>query len=137
MCGYSPYPIIADDIRLPHIAQKIHQQIAKTALGAELTAHITVCSTIEDAIEQARADGYTCIAALEQASNSIAIESFPFTQATAMVIGNEVDGVDAWTKSATDVILEITQYGSKESLNVASATAVALYAARYQSKNYA
>ena len=127
--GYTPYPIHETDARLPHIIDKITAQIAKTALGAEKTMHFTVRDSIESAIENARHDGYV-IAALEQDATSLPISEYPFASPTAIVLGNEVDGVDAWTKDVADVILEITQYGSKESLNVASAAAIALYAAR-------
>src|SRR5579885_2599476 len=33
--GYSPYPLMARDDRLPHLAQKLDRDIHKTALGAE------------------------------------------------------------------------------------------------------
>lgn len=136
LCGYSPYPIIKNDTRLPHIAQKTHKQIAKTALGAETLVNIFVHNTIEQAIMSARKNGYTCIAAVEQADNSTAIETYPFSEATALIVGNEVYGINTWTKQAADVILEITQYGDKESLNVASATAIALFAARQKYTPY-
>lgn len=127
--GYTPYPNITNDTRLPHLAQKIHNQIAKTALGAETRLSSFVLTTIEDALTQARSDGYT-IAALEQDDTSTALSEYSFTTPTAIVLGNEVNGIADWTKAHCDVILEIKQYGTKESLNVASATAIALFAAR-------
>ena len=35
LSGYTPYPALANDPRLPHIARKLTSQIHKTALGAE------------------------------------------------------------------------------------------------------
>ena len=35
LSGYTPYPIVQSDTRLPHIRDKISSQIHKTALGAE------------------------------------------------------------------------------------------------------
>lgn len=127
--GYTPYPKIANDQRLPHIATKIHNQIAKTALGAETAVTAILCDSIEDALQSVKNKGYI-VASLEQDENSIDIATYAFQSPTAFVIGNEVDGVPNWTKSNSDVILEIKQYGTKESLNVASATAIALFAAR-------
>jgi 23S rRNA (guanosine2251-2'-O)-methyltransferase len=127
--GYTPYPLVNKDPRLPHLAQKIHNQIAKTALGAEERIEFSIHTSIEDVLSQAKNDGYL-LAAIEQDVTSVDIASYSFTQPTALVLGNEVDGVSNWTKSQCDVILEIKQYGTKESLNVASASAIALFAAR-------
>jgi tRNA G18 (ribose-2'-O)-methylase SpoU len=127
--GYTPYPKVENDTRLPHLAQKIHNQIAKTALGAEDKLELSIHAEIEGVIEQAKNDGYS-IVALEQDENSVDIASYSFKNPTAIVLGNEVDGVADWTKSQCDVILEIKQYGTKESLNVASASAIVLFAAR-------
>ena len=127
--GYTPYPARTKDTRLAHIAQKLTTQIAKTALGAEKTVPFSVYSTVKSAIEAAQKDGYI-IAVLEQDQSRIPLTTHVFCDPTAIVLGNEVLGADAWTKRTADVILEITQYGTKESLNVASATAIALFAAR-------
>ena len=35
LSGYTPYPTIPNDTRLPHIREKLAAQIHKTALGAE------------------------------------------------------------------------------------------------------
>lgn len=125
--GYTPYPLTPHDPRLPHIANKLHQQIAKTALGAESLVPFSIHQTITNAVAAARQAGYT-IAALEQDAHSTAIETYRATTPVALILGNEVGGVDEWTKDTCDVILEIKQYGTKESLNVASAAAIALYA---------
>ena len=132
--GYTPYPSHSNDSRMPHIAKRLTSQIAKTALGAEQTVSFSVYDTIEAAISAARRDGYH-IAALEQDEQSALINKYTFLTATAFVLGNELSGIDEWTKHSADVILEIKQYGTKESLNVANATAIAVYAARSQQQN--
>jgi 23S rRNA (guanosine2251-2'-O)-methyltransferase len=132
--GYTPYPSHSNDSRMPHIAKRLTSQIAKTALGAEQTVTFSVYDTIEAAISAARRDGYH-IAALEQDEQSVLINKYTFLTATAFVLGNELSGIDEWTKHSADVILEIKQYGTKESLNVANATAIAVYAARSQQQN--
>ena len=127
--GYTPYPISKADRRMPHIAKKLHEQIAKTALGAESTLPFSVFDTIATAIDAAQSAGYKIIG-IEQDTNSIPLDSYTFTQPSALILGNELDGVNTWTKSRCDVILEIEQYGTKESLNVANAAAIALYTTR-------
>jgi tRNA G18 (ribose-2'-O)-methylase SpoU len=134
--GYTPYPLVPNDMRLPHVAQKIHNQIAKTALGAEKQLELFVYENLEELLPIVKTDGYS-LAALEQDTASVAISDYEFAAPTAIILGNEVAGVSDWTKSQCDVILEITQYGTKESLNVASATAIALFAARIQKHRYA
>ncbi|MBC7459376.1 TrmH family RNA methyltransferase, partial [Candidatus Saccharibacteria bacterium] len=36
LSGYTAYPLIPNDPRLPHIAEKLNAQIHKTALDAEM-----------------------------------------------------------------------------------------------------
>lgn len=132
IAGITPYPLRAsDDTRLPHIANKLHAQIAKTALGAEQRIAFSVDDSTEQAVLRARNDGYSIIA-LEQSAKSQPLHHYIVQQPTAIVLGTEVSGLDASTLALCDAILEIEQYGTKESLNVASAAAIALYALRTQ-----
>lgn len=41
LSGYSPYPQVPNDTRLPHVAERINKEISKTALGAEGIARST------------------------------------------------------------------------------------------------
>ncbi|MEZ6331041.1 MAG: TrmH family RNA methyltransferase [Candidatus Saccharimonadales bacterium] len=72
--GYTPYPISKADRRMPHIAKKLHEQIAKTALGAESTLPFSVFDTIATAIDTARISRYKIIG-IEQDTNSIPLDS--------------------------------------------------------------
>ena len=67
--GYTPYPKLKNDSRLPHIAKKIHQQISKTALGAEELVDFSYQSSPD--IVSLKSNGYI-IAALEQSKNQLA-----------------------------------------------------------------
>ena len=40
LCGYTPYPVLKNDDRLPHLRDSITQRIHKTALGAERSVAI-------------------------------------------------------------------------------------------------
>lgn len=58
LTGYTPYPLSPNDVRLPHLGQKIEKQIAKTALGAEKTRIWKHETDIIPLIERLRGDGY-------------------------------------------------------------------------------
>ena len=128
-CGYTPYPAINNDRRLPHLATKITKQISKAALGAEQSLDLELAHDSEKLIQQLRQTGYV-IASLEQNEASVNLAYYKPPAKIALVLGNELNGLPLWTLEASDVILEIEQHGQKESLNVANALAIALYALR-------
>lgn len=127
--GYTPYPKLPGDKRLPHLAAKLTKAIYKTALGAEATMPMAVFKDVEAAIVYAKAKGYL-VAALEQASGSTSLPSFKPKLPMALLLGNEISGLASKTLGQCDIIIEIPQYGKKESLNVATAAAIALYTLR-------
>lgn len=127
--GYTPYPKLPNDKRLPHLVNKITRAIHKTALGAESTLHISVITDTLTAIKQLKKKNYL-VAGLEQAPNSTNLSDFVLTQPTAIILGNEVSGLPTQILNACDKIIEIPQFGTKESLNVSTAAAIALYALR-------
>ena len=130
LTGYSPCPILKDDFRLPHIAQRAERQIAKTALGAEKTTNWQYRQVVEDLISELRSKGYR-IAALEQASGSTNLAQFTSPSRIALLVGREVGGVEEKLLNLVDEILEIPTLGQKNSLNVSTAAAIALYHLRY------
>ena len=127
LTGYSPYPLLPDDERLPHEARKTSAQIAKTALGAEKTLVLVRKARIEEALQSLRKARFQ-IAALEQAASSVPLNSFRPGSKLALIVGNEVTGVNEDLLDSVDIVLEIPMQGQKESLNVASAAAIAMYA---------
>lgn len=130
LSGYTPYPALPGDTRLPHLSRKQTTQIAKTALGAEATLAIARYESISEALVHIRAAHYQ-IAALEQNPNAIALSRFEPQRDICLVLGNEVQGVEDALLQQSDVVIEIPQYGTKESLNVSCATAIALYGIRH------
>ncbi len=129
IAGYTPYPELPDDNRLPHISAKMNRVIHKTALGAENNVPFTVFTNTAEAISAARLDGYK-LAALEQDQLSRPLDSYRPPNKLALILGNELTGVSRQTLEACDVILEIAMLGKKESLNVSTSAAIALYALR-------
>ena len=69
------------------------------------------------------------ICCLEQVHGSVSLADFEPEADTryALVIGNEVEGVDQAIVDAADFCLEIPQSGTKHSLNVSVSTGVALW----------
>ncbi len=122
--GYTPYPTLEDDTRLPHFADKITRQIHKTALGAEITVPFERHEL--PPIEQLKNDGYTIIG-LEQDERSVPLNTYVVPAKVALFLGNEIDGIYPEYREQCDVIVEIPMQGYKESFNVSVATGVALY----------
>ncbi len=80
----------------------------------------------EDPIAQLKAEGYHLIA-LEQHARSVPLWDYKFPRKCAIIIGHEVEGMmDSEVDLCADVI-EIPQEGLVESLNVATATSIAIY----------
>ena len=105
-----------------------HKEIRKTALGAEETVEWKHFRTMEEALKELRAQGYSVWAA-EQTSESKLLQEFSEEIKTGMavVFGNEVSGVESSTLALCDGSLEIPQLGMKHSLNIATAAGVVLW----------
>lgn len=128
LTGYTPYPHIKEDSRLPHIYQKLTRQIAKTALGAEEYLNFSYHQDIKELILELKSKNYI-ILALEQAKDSVMLKDFipDGTKKYALILGEEVKGITKDILDLCDCKLEIPMFGKKESLNVSVATGIALY----------
>ena len=73
-------------------------------------------------------EGFTIIS-VEQAENSTMLDSFqlPENQKIALIYGNEVKGVEQAVVDASDICLEIPQYGTKHSLNVSVSIGITIW----------
>lgn len=105
-----------------------HPEITKTALGAEETVKWHHAEDTFEEIMKLKREGWK-ICSLEQTHNSIPLNEFhrKDNERIALVVGNEVSGVDQRIIDVSDYILEIPQYGTKHSLNVSVSTGIALY----------
>jgi len=79
-------------------------------------------------LEELRIMGYT-IFAIEQARESLPLNSIELNPANkyAIVLGNEVKGVQQTVVDACDGCIEIPQYGTKHSLNVSIAGGIVVW----------
>lgn len=81
-----------------------------------------------DVVKRLRGEGYV-IASVEQAEDSTSLENFRREEGRkyALIFGNEVHGVAQDVVSASDLCLEIPQYGTKHSLNVSVSVGIVLW----------
>ena len=129
LSGYTPYPKVKNDPRLPHILEKITSQIHKTALGAETLVPFEYAETLD--LGTLRLAGYR-IVALEQAAGSANLRDYMPPDKAALLLGEEVHGITPELLVRVDDIVEIPMRGTKESFNVSVATGIALYALTQQ-----
>lgn len=129
LSGYTPYPLMKNDERLPHLANKIDKQIAKTALGAETLVKWQHSEDIVATIKNLKSDGYL-VAGLEQSLNSIKLNDYHPPTKIALILGREVEGIETDVLTQCDLLIEIPMFGQKESFNVVQAAAMALYQLR-------
>ncbi len=103
-------------------------EIHKTALGAENSVAWAYYSDTDQAVEELKKSGYT-LCAVEQAQNSIMLDELHLDSKKkyAVVLGNEVKGVQQDVVSRCDCCVEIPQYGTKHSLNVSVAAGMVIW----------
>ena len=103
-------------------------EIHKTALGAEDSVDWEYCADTLQAVKRLKDDGYE-VCGLEQVQGSVMLQDFKPEQGRkyALVIGNEVEGVDQAVVDACSFYLEIPQKGTKHSLNVSVSAGIAIW----------
>jgi tRNA G18 (ribose-2'-O)-methylase SpoU len=113
-CGYTPAPP--------------HREVLKTALGATETVAWKAAEQTTQAVQELKNMGVKCYA-LEQALGSIALHEFApqNKQPMALVLGNEVTGVAQGVIDICNGCIEITQHGTKHSLNVSVCAGIVIY----------
>ncbi|WP_044211437.1 RNA methyltransferase [Flammeovirga sp. OC4] len=105
-----------------------HRDIHKTALGAQDTVTWEHFDDTVEAIKSLKEEGYKIIA-VEQVEGSTSLQDFQTTaeEKVALIFGNEVMGVSQEAIEASDIALEIPQFGTKHSLNVSVTLGVVLW----------
>ena len=105
-----------------------HAEIHKTALGAEDSVAWHYFKTADEALEKLHESG-VLVYSVEQAHESTSMEGLSVSpgQRYAVVLGNEVKGVQQSVVDASDGCLEIPQFGTKHSLNVSVAAGIVVW----------
>ena len=152
LCGITatPEPVMSDDgtTLLRDCTLKASQEIHKTALGAEESVAWRYFKDARQAVKALKDDGVTVLA-VEQCHGSTMLQNFlpeylkhieclenpehletpgsPTHRGYAIILGNEVKGVQQEVVDLCDDCLEIPQYGTKHSLNVAVTAGIAIW----------
>jgi 23S rRNA (guanosine2251-2'-O)-methyltransferase len=105
-----------------------HREIQKTALGATESVFWEYFPETSTAVNELKAKGYK-IVAVEQAEGSIALQDLQIenNQKYALVFGHEVNGVDQEILNNCDLCVEIPQFGTKHSFNIAISVGIVLW----------
>lgn len=124
----------SDAFRVEHIslcgitATPPHREIHKTALGAEETVEWSYHEDTTECVKALKGKGYH-IYAVELAHDSLKLgtDTVATDKPVALVLGNEIEGVQEEVMSLCDGSLEIPQYGTKHSLNVSCAASIVIW----------
>ena len=105
-----------------------NREIHKTALGATDSVEWKYFDSTVAAIEHLKSEGYK-VYAIEQVEGSISLKDFKLSadQKIALVFGNEVDGVAEEVMPHVDGSIEIPQFGTKHSLNIAVSAGIVIW----------
>ncbi len=107
-------------------AQPPHKEITKTAIGATETVAWQHIEDIGALLLELKDQGYR-IVGVEQTTESVPLNTFKVQGNTALLFGNEVDGLSNSILPALDACVEIPQFGTKHSLNVSVCGGIVLW----------
>lgn len=103
-----------------------NKEIEKTALGATASVKWQHFKTTPEAVNYLKEKNYS-VYAVEQATNSIALNKFIPAEKMAFVFGNEVYGVEQEVIDTCEAVIEIPQIGTKHSLNISVSLGIVLW----------
>lgn len=148
--GKSPFVIVLDNVRSHNnvgsvfrtadafltakmylcgiTARPPHRDIQKTALGATESVEWVYFEKTVDAIWELKEHGFRIIG-IEQVEGSVNLRKFVPEDGIkyALVFGNEVNGVSQEVIDLCDVCVEIPQFGTKHSFNIAVSAGIVLW----------
>jgi len=105
-----------------------HRDIQKTALGATESVQWKHYENTIDSVMDLKAEGYRIIA-IEQVEGSIGLQEFQVGQGVkyALIFGHEINGVAQDVVNLCDQCIEIPQFGTKHSFNIAVSAGIVLW----------
>jgi tRNA G18 (ribose-2'-O)-methylase SpoU len=115
----------------PRCADPLYRRSVRVSMGAVLQVPWARLETWPAGVAQLREAGFTT-AALAPGEESVTLDALADRDVPrlALVLGTEGDGLRPSTLAATDLTVHIPMAGDVDSLNVAAAAAVAVYATR-------
>ncbi len=118
LCGCTPTPLDRFG--------RARNDLAKVALGAEKDIAWEYFKDTKEIIKKLKKEKFQIIA-VEQDKKSVDFKKVKIKYPVAVVMGNEVNGINKKTLVLCDVIVEIPMMGKKESLNVSVAFGIVGY----------
>jgi tRNA G18 (ribose-2'-O)-methylase SpoU len=104
-----------------------NKEILKTALGSTGSVTWHYFNETKEAIQSLKDKGYS-VYCIEQVDKSIRLDRFkPMTTKHAFVFGNEIRGVSQHIIDMCDGAIEIPQFGTKHSFNIAVSAGIVLW----------
>ena len=104
-----------------------NKEIRKAALGSTDSVNWKYIKNTTDAVKQLIKDGYHVVG-IEQADKSTKLNEFELPKkAIAIILGNEVNGVDQQVIDLCNEVIEIPQFGTKHSLNIAVTSGIVIW----------
>ncbi len=105
-----------------------HREIHRTALGATESVDWKYFPSAAESVQALHSEGYL-VYGVEQTDQSISLRDFqpPAGRKLALVFGNEVHGISDEVMALLDGSLEIPQFGTKHSLNIAVSAGIVLW----------
>lgn len=103
-------------------------EIHKTALGAEECVDWKYFNNTTEAVKQLISKGVKTFS-VEQAEGSTTLQNIKINkqQTYAIILGNEVKGVQQEVVNLCEACIEIPQYGTKHSINVSVAAGIVMW----------
>ena len=104
-----------------------NKKIRKAALGSTDSVNWKYIKNTTDAVKQLIKDGYHVVG-IEQADKSTKLNEFELPKKPiAIILGNEVNGVDQQVIDLCNEVIEIPQFGTKHSLNIAVTSGIVIW----------
>ena len=105
-----------------------HKDIHKTALGATESVEWEYYELCTEALDNLKSAGYIAVA-VEQTDSSTALHDFTPSpgKGYALVFGHEVKGISQEVIDRCEMAIEIPQYGTKHSFNVAVSAGIVMW----------
>ncbi len=109
-------------------AKPPHREIQKTALGATESVAWKYFAETSDAVMELKDKGYK-IVGIEQTDSSVGLQEMQVNKGEkyALIFGHEINGVDQDVLNLCDLSVEIPQFGTKHSFNIAISVGIVLW----------